>query len=929
MRQQGEGEVRAQAREAGGEAMTMNRTLSHGILAALVSACAVLALAAPAQASFGIVPGSFQSEILDSSGAVVPVPQAGSHPFAQRVRFEFNTKPNDTGGGGPEPIPDEAVKDVEVELPPGLVGSPAALPRCSAPDFIPPGIAGSTHCPTATQVGVANLRIGLGPGFSFVSQVPVYNLNPSPGAVATIGMVPTVPVTIDFKLRTGGDYGITAVSRNTSQGLNIYSVDMRLWGVPAASEHDGERYLQGAFFPGDKNGEPLPSGISPSPFLDLPSYCGVAQSSRLRVTSWQAEAHDEAVSDPQAFGGCERQSFEPSVRVQPDSSRAGAPTGLSVDVEVPQSDNPRGLISPPVKETSVTLPQGMAINAASANGLTGCSPAEADLRGSGPMSCPAASRVGTVKIETPLLGNPVEGSVYLATQGTNPFNSLLALYVSVVEPETGAVVKFAGKVSPDSQTGQLTATFSETPQLQFETLHMQLKGGENAPLVLPSACGTYTAQAVLRSWAEPDRPVPSASRFVVDRGCEAAVRFAPGLEAGATDPRGGAFSPFVLRVTRDDGEQNLAKIEATLPEGVLAKLAGVPLCPGDEATAGTCPAASRVGTAVVGAGAGSTPVYVPQPGKPPTGVYLAGPYKGAPYSLVVEVPAQAGPFDLGTVVVRNALRVDPTTTRVTADSNPLPQILQGIPIAYRDVRVAIDRPRFTVNPTSCREQQVTSTLVSGAGATASPSARFELAGCGELGFSPALKLSLKGQARRTGNPALTAVLKAPKGEANITKTTVVLPKSQFIDNAHINTPCTLVQFDAGNCPPGSILGRATARTPLLDKPLSGPVYFRSNGGRRELPDLVADLDGQIHVTLVGFIDSVKAGREESRVRTRFLDVPDAPVSKFVLRLKGGKKGLIENSRNLCSSRPTAKVQMQGQNGKTRAFKAPIKLSCRR
>jgi len=295
--------------------------------------------------------------------------------------------------------------------------------------------------------------------------------------------------------------------------------------------------------------------------------------------------------------------------------------------------------------------------------------------------------------------------------------------------------------------------------------------------------------------------------------------------------------------------------------------------------------------------------------------------------LVVKVPAQAGPFDLGTVVVRNALRVDPTTTQVTAESDPLPQILLGVPIAYRDVRVEIDRDEFVVNPTSCEERWVTSSLASTLGATANPSARFQIAGCGELGFKPTLALRMSGSTKRAGNPALTATLKAPKGQANIASTTVILPKTVFIDQRHVNGPCTRVQFNADACPASSILGTATAWSPLLDQPLTGPVYFRSNGGERQLPDLVADLDGQIHVVLVGFIDSKKAGKESSLVRTRFANVPDAPVSKFEIKLKGGKKSLIQNSANLCKVKPKAEVKMGGQNGKTNDFAQPIVVRC--
>jgi hypothetical protein len=431
----------------------------------------------------------------------------------------------------------------------------------------------------------------------------------------------------------------------------------------------------------------------------------------------------------------------------------------------------------------------------------------------------------------------------------------------------------------------------------------------------------------LTPWARPTEPVTARSSFTIDEGCANADLFQPTLEAGTTSPAAGHSSPFTLRVVDPNGQQNLARIQTTLPEGVLAKLKGVAVCGEADAATGNCPQASQVGTTTVGAGSGN-PIYVPQPGRPPTAVYLGGPYKGAPYSLVVKVPAQAGPFDLGTVAVRNALQIDPTTTQVTATSDPLPQILLGVPITYRDVRVDVNRPDFTLNPTSCEPMQVTSTLSSIEGTTANPTDRFQAAGCGELGFKPALAISLKGEKKRSGNPALTAVLKAKQGEANIAKTTVLLPTNEFIDNAHINNPCTRVQFNENACPKGSILGTATAYTPLLDQPLSGPVYFRSNGGDRELPDIVADLNGAIHVTVVGFVDSVrKKGTEKSMVRTRFVNVPDAPVSKFVLKLFGGKRGLIENSTNICKHLGKAKVQMDGQNAKANDFDLTIGTGC--
>jgi hypothetical protein len=400
--------------------------------------------------------------------------------------------------------------------------------------------------------------------------------------------------------------------------------------------------------------------------------------------------------------------------------------------------------------------------------------------------------------------------------------------------------------------------------------------------------------------------------------------FSPQLAAGASNPTGGAFTNLLTNLTQTSGEQNLSRLAVKMPEGVLAKLKGVALCPAAAAPSGACPPASRVGRSTVASGFGPNPLWIPQPGKDPTAIYLSGPYQGAPYSLVVTTPAQAGPFDLGDVVVRVALQVDPATAQVTAVSDPLPQIVEGIPLAYRHVGVELDRPEFAVNPTSCDPMAVEAAATSIAGASVNLSTRFQVGGCASLKFKPDLDISLKGKTRRTANPALTAVLKMPtKGKsANIDWARVTLPKSLQIDNAHINNPCTRVQFDAGSCPKKSILGKATAFSPLLEEPLRGPVYFRSNGGERELPDLVADLNGAIHVTLVGFIDAKKA-----RIRNTFAGVPDAPVSKFRISLFGGKRGLLEANRDLCNAPQRALIQFNGQNGKTADSNKALAMPC--
>ncbi|HSS42278.1 MAG TPA: hypothetical protein VLK37_06960 [Solirubrobacterales bacterium] len=845
--------------------------------------------------------------------------QAGSHPDFT-FGFSVPIDPNVVVEGHTSPGPAEAVHAVDVDLPPGMIGNPSGIATCDPRDLATPGV-GQARCPLASQVGVAEIEsAGIsGPG---LARAGVYNIAHGPEVPALFGLNYLGNVAyIQARVRPS-DYGISSGSFGISQGLAITRVKLTLWGVPADPSHDGDR--EGNH---DINGPAIHAPDLPLiPFLSAPTFCSdTPDSFTVRGDSWQSRGiFDEHTTTtdsegtPFVFEGCEKLPFAPTVDVEPSTHATDTPTGLSVDLQIPQSKEPNGLATAHLRNVKMTLPKGVTVSSSSAAGLGSCSPAQIGLGSNDAPACPSSSKIGTVKLDTPLLAEQLQGDVFIAKQNDNPFNSLLAMYIAIKGP--GFYVKIAGKVTPDPQTGQLTVTFADNPQQPFERLQLDLNTGPRAPLATPSQCGTYNAETELTPWSG-TAPVVLSTPIVVNQGC-ATGGFAPHLEAGTVDSSGGSFSPFILRITRGDGESNLSRIQATLPEGLLAKLAGVPLCSDAVATTGDCPAGSQVGKVVVGSGAGPQPLYVPEAGKAPTAAYLAGPYKGAPYSLVVKVPAQAGPFDLGTVTVRNGLYIDPTTAQVTAKSDALPQILQGIPIAYRDVRVEVDRPDFTINPTDCSAQKVTSTLTSATGQTATPSTPFSASGCKELGFGPSLKISLKGKMKRTGNPALTAVLEAPKGDANLAKTTVILPKSEFIDNEHINNPCTRVQFNADACPASSILGTATATSPLLDKPVSGPVYFRSNGGERELPDLVADLNGPIHVTVVGFIDSVKGS-----VRTRFANIPDAPVSKFTLKMKGGAKGLLANSRNLCSFTPRAKVQMTGQNGKTANSSLKLATSC--
>jgi hypothetical protein len=852
--------------------------------------------------------------------------QAGAH---ADFEFSFSLPVTETiRGGVVHTLPTESVKDVALALPAGMYANPHAFVACSAQSLFNPGEV-SAKCPVASQIGVATFTIAKGALNEGTHRVALFNISHGPEVPAKFGFhFSAATVTITASVRPG-DYGVSSASLNTSQAVPIQAARIHLWGVPADPRHDAER---ARFEEYEATPSPPNSTDAPLvPFFTNPGYCPESPSLfTASGDSWENPTTlDTRVltgdedQTPFVWEGCESLGFEPTLLAEPTSRETSSPTGLTVDFTVPQNEAPDGLASANVRRAAVTLPQGMTVSPSSANGLGACSEAQVGIGDNLAPTCPESSKIGSVQIRTPLLEEELEGGLYLARQHENPFGSLLATYLIVEGP--GFYLKLPGKVTADSQTGQLTVSFDETPQLPFEELRINLKTGPRAPLAMPTSCGTYAIKTEVTPWSG-TAPVKGETTFQVNQNCSTGG-FSPGFKAGTANPTGGSFSPFTLEVTRNDGETNLSKINATLPPGVLAKLAGVPLCGDAQASSGNCPAGSQVGTTTVGAGPGSNPIYVPEAGKAATAVYLAGPYRGAPYSLVVKVPAQAGPFDLGTVVVRNALKINPVTTQVSAESDPLPQILEGIPISYRDVRVEINRPEFTVNLTNCSQFQVTSLLTSSSGQTASPKAPFAAANCERLGFKPTLGLQMKGSTKRAGNPALTATLKAPAGQANIANTTVILPKTVFIDQRHVSNPCTRVQYNANACPAKSVLGTAVAYSPLLDKPLEGLVYFRSNGGERQLPDLVADLNGQIHIELVGFIDSKKVGKETSLVRTRFASVPDAPVSKFVLKLKGGKRSLIQNSANLCKVQPKAEVKMTGQNGKTNDFEQKIAVAC--
>ena len=890
--------------------------------------------------------------------------RAGSHPDQLSTSFVLNQRlvrqrGEEEGPANRATLP-APPKNLTFELPPGLIGNPTAVPRCSAAQFFnkPSESSVIDECPADTAVGVAMVTIDEPQNLKLLTlPVPVFNLEPTIGEPARFGFFVggAVPVVLDTSLRTGGDYGVTVTAKRVPEISALLASHVTFWGEPGDPRHAGRRgwsCVAGGFY--SRLGESLPScavsqgsGGETRPFLRLPTSCRGPLQAPMRIQSWLAGA---AFLPPVLPGGaagteaCNRLPFGPRLAVEPDVHATASPTGLTVTLTVPQeaSEAPGGLAEADLEDATVTLPEGVSVNPSSANGLGACSPQEVELHGPEPARCPSSSKIGTVRVDTPLLDHPLDGGIFVATPHDNPFGSLLAIYIAVDDPQTGVVVKLAGHVIPNQSSGQLTTVFSENPQLPFEDFQLRFFGGPQAALKTPDLCGDYSTSSEMRPWSSPEgADAQPSSGFAIGRAVTGpACPRRPGEEpnrpsfsAGTVSPLAGAYTPFVFHLGREDGSQQLSRIDAVLPPGLLGRLAGIPYCPDSALAAATaksgaeeraqpsCPAASQVGTVTVGAGAGPEPFYVG--GK----AYLTGPYEGAPLGLAIVTPALAGPYDLGTVVVRSALHVDPETVRITAKSDPIPTILQGIPLDIRSIALSMDRPTFTLNPTSCERMAVGATSTSVLGQAAPLSSPFQVGGCRGLDFKPGLRLHLKGGTKRHRFPALKAVLTYPKrgAFANIAKASVALPHSEFLEQGHIGTVCTRVQFSAGaspgeKCPPASVYGRARATSPLLDQPLEGPVFLRSSS--HKLPDLVADLKGQIDVVLDGRIDSLHGG-----IRTTFDAVPDAPVSRFVLEMKGGKKGLLVNSTNICKGGHRATARFTAHNGKVRDFRPSLGAKC--
>jgi hypothetical protein len=909
--------------------------------------------------------------IPEEEGGAVDL-RAGSHPFQLTTSISLNQTADIAK---PPALP----KDLSFQLPPGLVGNASATAQCSELDFAQIAEDGHTNlCPADTAIGVAFLTVYTN-GLETYS-VPLFNLAPRPGEPARFGFeVQKSPVTIDTSVRTGRDYGVTANVSNITQLVGFLSNQITFWGVPGDPRHDSSRGWD--CLPGGAEGVPcLPTHVnSPAPLLTLPSACDGPLTTSLEGDSWPTSANPAGIALPRLeyqlkdgsgrpteMTGCDQLPFSPAIKVTPDGTAASTPTGLNVDVHVPQEQalNGEGLAEAEPKTITVALPEGVAINPSSGDGLAACSESLAGFTGFAALDgaseaktatftprlpgslnslnageadslqpavnfCPDAAKIATATIRTPILPNPIVGAAYLASQNQNPFGSLVAMYLLAEDPVSGVVVKLAGDVHV-SDTGQLLATFENSPQAPFEDAELHFFGGERAPLATPDHCGTYTTTASLTPWSS-GSVATASSAFDITSGphggpCPgASLPFSPSLTGGTTNIDAGAFSPLTTTIAREDGNQNMQSVQLHLPEGLEGVLAGVKLCDEADANAGTCGPESQIGETTVSAGVGGDPVSVTG-GK----VYITEKYAGAPFGLSIVNPVKAGPFDLehdtsnpnnqppcDCVVVRAKIEVNLLTAALTVTTDPsgphaIPHLIDGIPVQIKKVNVLVNREHFTFNPTDCDPSAITGSIGGEEGATQPVSVPFDAANCATLKFTPKFSVSTSGKTSKADGASLTAKLSEPQGDANITRVKVDLPKQLPSRLTTLQKACTNAQFVANpaNCPAESKIGMATVTTPLLPVPLTGPAIFVSHGGEA-FPSLTMVLQGDnVTVDLVGTTFISKAGITS----TTFKTVPDVPFDTFQLTLSQGKFSALAANGNLCTSKLAMPTEFVGQNG---------------
>jgi hypothetical protein len=877
--------------------------------------------------------------------------QAGSHPYEATFSFDLNTEIRGSSlRASHEP------RNLTFRLPPGLVGNPTVVPQCPLPLFVT-----ITNCPPNTQVGIMQPTI-LGGALNIKPEpVAVYNLVPPPGQPAEFGFNIDGNLTyLGTTVRSGSDYGLTSTVDNITQSEVISSV-LTLWGEPSAASHDPWRCANGL-----TREEYHCGGVSvvPThrPFLTLPTSCTGPQEFALSLNSWEVPdeyAHTSFFShnsnnEPEGMTGCENLAFSPSITTSPDTANADTPAGLTVEVKpsVGGLENTEGLSTADLKNTTVTLPEGMVINPGQAAGLTACQPSQDGLErlpdgeeNNGPPSCPDSSKVGEGEIETPLLKHNLKGDVYVL-QSNPPELKLL-----VAASGEGVNLKLVGEVHLNEQTGQLTTTFKNTPGVPFSDFKLSFSGGAQAALATPTRCGIYGPEqgfsADFTPWASPFiGDITPAAYFQIAHGTNGApcpsspLPFTPTLTAGSTTDQAGGFTNFSLLLQAPDDQQRIERLQFKVPQGLLGMISQVPLCGEPQAQNGTCSSASQIGHTTVASGPGPYPLVVPQPGQPPAAIYLTGPYKGAPYGLSIVVPVVVGPFTLQTQIVRAKIEVDPLTAQITVTTDPLPQVIDGVPADLRTVNAVIDKPGFMFNPTNCSPMSFSGTAwgtpppgVSGPGSTAPISSPFQMGSCRSLLFKPNFQVSTSGKTSRKNGASLDAKIVYPteplganqaSSQSNIKSVKVDLPKQLPSRLTTLQKACTSQVFEANpaNCPADSRVGTASAVTPVLPVTLTGPAYFVSYGGAK-FPELVVALQGY-GVTI--YIHGETFINKEGITSSTFHQVPDVPIYRFELKLPQGPYSALAANGNLCKAKLKMPTAFTAQDGAVIKQSTPISVT---
>jgi hypothetical protein len=929
-------------------------------------------------APFGV--HGFTAKSTDAEGKLDTI--AGDHPYAATTNFFFNSQLRSRGEAEPaETVLLGTPKDANVSLPPGFIGNPLTTKRCTQAEFLQ-GTVGGPHpgasCPPESQVGSAAIHLNL-----FDNPTPnkaaVYNLVPPPGVPAEFGflILAKVPVRIDARVvrepdQPGkeGKYKVTVISPNINEAFDIFGITLSLWGIPAEPSHNAERFKNlNEHERGAEDPEPE------KPFLTNPADC-VAQQSEPPVTtlaldSWERPGAVDAdgnpvLSDPNwsqvaaespKVTGCDALKFEPTASFGPTpgsgSLQVDEPSGYSFDLTIPQQETVGTLGTPPLKDTTVTLPPGVTISSSAANGLAACSADEIGLQSTQRGNCPLASLAGELSIKTPLLEQPLTGRVYIGKPLCSPCGPTDAvdgkLFRLFIEAEgSGTRVKLPGTASVNQETGQITSTFKENPQLPFDHLTLSLKSGPRAALANPQYCAPLTSVTELTPWSLAGEGIPGdmAVTLKSEGGeatfdgagapCPAKFPFNPSFQAGTANSTAGAYSPFNVTFTRQDREETLSKITVQTPPGLLGKIAGVPRCTEQQVNqlendVNACPAGSRIATASSAAGPGPSPFVVSGP------VYLTNGYKGAafpgapegPFGLAIAVPAVAGPFNLGVVVVKSVIQVDKLTGAITITSQELPTSRDGVPFRIQKVSVTVDKPGFMFNPTNCEAKEVNASIGAApvkageeAGAVQAR-APFTASSCASLSFNPSLTAATSGKATKANGTSFLVKVEQRPGESNIRKVELQIPKSLPSRLTTLQKACSDKQFaiNPAGCPEGSAIGTAKAITPLLSSPLEGPAYLVSHANAA-FPDVVFLLQGEgVHVELVGNTD-IKNGITYSRFET----VPDAPIRSFETFFPSGPASVLGAFGNLCEQTLTIPTKIVGQNGMLLQRQTPVAVN---